>query len=74
MTLAGDIGEHMVSTVVPAGSNNNERGRVIALRQGSEQTGTIKRLPEEPGDYEIRCINGYGRDKVVYASRKLTIQ
>jgi hypothetical protein len=74
VTLTGDIGEHMVVTVVPAGSDSSERGPSLSLKQGTEQSGTVRRLPEEPGDYEIRCISGYGRDRVVYARRRLVIR
>ncbi len=72
--VLGDVGEHMTLTVVPAGSPLSAGGGMINLKQGPEATGTLNRLPAEPGEYEIRCVSTWGSSRVLYAGSKLTIR
>jgi hypothetical protein len=74
VSVSGEIGEHMVVTVVPADSPDAANGRTRALRQGEGDVGVIRRLPEEQGDYEIRVTSNWRGGKNVYARRPLTIQ
>lgn len=73
--LLGDVGRYMHVTVVPTGSPESATGNAApGLEQGTEFTRVIPRLPNEPGDYEIRCIGNWTGGKQVYARRKLTIR
>jgi hypothetical protein len=71
--IAGDVGQYAKLTVVPADGNGDKRLQRIHLRQGTEQSGTITHLPEEPGQYEIRCISGYGTPPLVYARQPIEL-
>lgn len=72
--VIGDVGERMTVTVVPAGSPDKElSSSFFYTTQGSEMSGSIRRLPNEPGDYEIRCRSDWGAAQV-YARRPLTIR
>jgi hypothetical protein len=72
--ILGDIGEFMTLTVVPAGTPDKALGPHTALKQGSEETGSIRLYNTEPGKYEIRCISNSGYGTQVYARRALTIR
>lgn len=55
----------------PDGLQGRSRGR---MKQGTDVTSRIRKLPEEPGNYEIRCSSFWGgKQKQVHARRKLTI-
>ena len=71
--VAGDLGEFMRLTVVPAGSPDSTAGPQRTLQQGTKGGGVIRRLPKEPGEYEIRCASS-NKGKQVYARHKLMIQ
>ncbi|RBP48401.1 VWD domain-containing protein [Arenicella xantha] len=73
VTLVGDIGDSMRLVVVPAESTNN-KGRALTLGQGTESTGTLRRLPKEAGEYELRVVSSYGKTKAVYAKRALRLE
>lgn len=74
ISVIGNIGEHTTLTIVSAGSDDTALGEHFYLNQGTEQTGIIRRLPDEPGDYEIRCRSNSNRGVQIYARRRLTIQ
>ncbi len=73
--LIGNVGKHMYVAIVPVGSPDGLHGRSRGrFEQGTDVTSSIYALPEEPGNYEIRCSSYWGDDqKQVHARRRLTV-
>jgi hypothetical protein len=72
--LTGDVGDYMTVTLVPAGSESRARGRSFALEQGGGAVGTLARLPEEAGDYEIRVVSNFRPETEIYARQSVRLE
>jgi hypothetical protein len=72
--VSGDVGKHMVVTVVETGSDDLSGGPPLGLKAGASSGGVIRKLPDAPGNYEIRITSPWGNGKVVYARRALRIE
>ena len=72
--LLGNIGERMTVTVVPADSPDSQKNNPLFYTvQGTEMNSELRGLPQQPGEYEIRCVSDWGAAQV-YARRKLEIE
>lgn len=72
--LLGNIGERMTVTVVPADSPDSQKDNPLFYTvQGTEMNSVLRGLPEQPGEYEIRCVSDWGAAQV-YARHKLEIE
>jgi hypothetical protein len=73
--VSGDLGEHMTVTIVPAGSPDAQRSTLFYyVGQGErEASSTFNGLPEEAGEYELRCVSDY-EAPAIYARHPLIIE
>ena len=73
--LTGDLGERMTVTVVPADSSETTKNNPLfyVVQGSSEMTSVLRNLPDQPGDYEIRCVSDWSAGQV-YARHALTIE
>ena len=71
--LTGDLTPFSIVTVVPAASPDTTRGESPqSTGDGTDMTRTIRRLPAQPGQYEIRY--GIVSLGLIHARKPLTIQ